>query len=164
MRLTPRVWHLCAWRAILHIAGLWLMFASLRFLPLADAVAIALVMPFIMLILGRYVLDEHVGARRLAACVVGFIGTLMVVQPSFAFGRCTGIAAAWRRSRLLTVHVGNTTSRKRIGPDHLTGCQRHLGRDRALSDCFDRARRLAGQMQQLSCRSGATGCCSRSSE
>ena len=57
---------------------------ALTMVPLADAVAIAFVMPFIMLILGRYVLDEHVGARRLAACVVGFIGTLMVVQPSFA--------------------------------------------------------------------------------
>jgi hypothetical protein len=31
---------------------------SLQFLPLADAVAIAFVMPFIMLILGKYVLDE----------------------------------------------------------------------------------------------------------
>ncbi|NKB29112.1 MAG: EamA family transporter [Rhodobacteraceae bacterium] len=84
LRLPPRVWKLCAWRAVLHIAGLWLMFASFRFLPLADAVAIAFVMPFIMLLLGRYVLDEVVGARRLAACVVGFLGTLMVIQPSFA--------------------------------------------------------------------------------
>jgi drug/metabolite transporter (DMT)-like permease len=30
------------------------------------------------------VLGEEVGRRRLAACAVGFIGTLMVVQPSFA--------------------------------------------------------------------------------
>jgi drug/metabolite transporter (DMT)-like permease len=60
------------------------MFVSLQFLPLADAVAIAFVMPFIMLLLGRFVLHEEVGARRLAACAVGFIGTLLVVQPSFS--------------------------------------------------------------------------------
>jgi len=61
-----------------------MMFLSLRFLPLAEAIAIAFVMPFIMLLLGKYVLGEEVGHRRLIACVVGFIGTLMVVQPSFA--------------------------------------------------------------------------------
>jgi drug/metabolite transporter (DMT)-like permease len=41
-------------------------------------------MPFIMLLLGKYVLGEEVGIRRLIACIVGFIGTLLVVQPSFA--------------------------------------------------------------------------------
>ena len=71
-------------RAILHMVGIGLMFLSLRYLPLADAVAIAFVMPFIMLLLGRFVLDEEVGMRRLIACTVGFVGTLMVMQPSFA--------------------------------------------------------------------------------
>ncbi|WP_258045615.1 DMT family transporter [Mesorhizobium sp. NBSH29] len=64
--------------------GIAAMFSALRYLPLADAVAIAFVMPFIMLLLGRYVLGETVGPRRLAACTIGFIGTLLVVQPSFA--------------------------------------------------------------------------------
>jgi drug/metabolite transporter (DMT)-like permease len=60
------------------------MFLSLRYLPLADALAIAFVMPFIMLLLGRFVLDEEVGPHRLAACAVGFLGTLLVIQPNFA--------------------------------------------------------------------------------
>jgi drug/metabolite transporter (DMT)-like permease len=47
-------------------------------------VAIAFVMPFIMLLLGKYVLGEEVGSRRFIACIVGFIGTLLVIQPSFA--------------------------------------------------------------------------------
>ena len=71
-------------RAILHMLGIGLMFLSLRYLPLADAVAIAFVMPFIMLLLGRFALNEEVGSRRLIACLVGFIGTLLVMQPSFA--------------------------------------------------------------------------------
>ena len=37
-----------------------------------------------LLLLGKYVLGEQVGPRRLIACVVGFIGTLLVIQPSFA--------------------------------------------------------------------------------
>jgi drug/metabolite transporter (DMT)-like permease len=81
---NARIVRLTAVRAMLQMMGLALMFASLRFLPLADAVAIAFVMPFIMLLLGWFYLGEEVGPRRLGACIVGFIGTLMVVQPSFA--------------------------------------------------------------------------------
>ncbi|WP_299424805.1 DMT family transporter [uncultured Shimia sp.] len=82
-RTTGRVFKLVVWRTLLHIAGIAFMFTALRYLPLADAVAIAFVMPFLMLILGKYVLHEEVGIRRLMACVVGFVGTLMVIQPSF---------------------------------------------------------------------------------
>lgn len=81
---SMRVTGLTLLRACLQIAGLLLMFSALRVLPLADAVAIAFVMPFLMLLLGRLFLNEDVGPRRLIACAVGFIGTLMVVQPSFA--------------------------------------------------------------------------------
>lgn len=71
-------------RTCLHIAGVALMFSSLRYLPLADALAIAFVMPFIMLILGHFVLHEVVGPHRIWACAIGFVGTLLVIQPNFA--------------------------------------------------------------------------------
>jgi drug/metabolite transporter (DMT)-like permease len=83
-RMRGRILRLTVIRTLLHIAGITAMFSALQFLPLADAVAIAFVMPFIMLLLGKFVLDEEVGPRRLGACVVGFVGTLMVMQPSFA--------------------------------------------------------------------------------
>ncbi len=82
--MTARLLWLMAVRTALHIIGIGAMFTALRFLPLADCIAIAFVMPFIMLLLGKVVLGEEVGARRLAACTVGFIGTLLVIQPSFA--------------------------------------------------------------------------------
>ena len=82
-RMSGRVLRLTALRTVLHILGIAMMFTALKYLPLADAVAIAFVMPFIMLLLGKYVLNEEVGPRRLIACVVGFLGTLLVVQPAF---------------------------------------------------------------------------------
>ncbi len=82
-RMKGRVLRLTFLRTVLHIFGIGAMFSALQYLPLADAVAIAFVMPFLMLLLGKFVLGEEVGGRRLWACVVGFIGTLMVVQPSF---------------------------------------------------------------------------------
>ena len=78
-----RLIRLTAIRTVLHICGIGLMFSSLQYLDLADAIAIAFVMPFIMLLLGKVHLNEHVGPHRLAACAVGFIGTLLVVQPNF---------------------------------------------------------------------------------
>ncbi len=83
-RMRGRVLWLTFLRTVLHILGIAAMFTALKYLPLADAVAIVFVMPFMMLILGRYVLQEEVGHRRLIGCIVGFIGTLLVVQPSFA--------------------------------------------------------------------------------
>ncbi len=83
-RMHGRVLRLTVVRTALHIIGIAAMFSALKYLPLADAVAIAFVMPFIMLLLGRYILGEEVGARRLIACIVGFVGTLLVIQPSFA--------------------------------------------------------------------------------
>lgn len=90
--MSRRVFRLTAVRTVLHIVGVGAMFTSLRYLPLADAVAIAFVMPFIMLLLGKLVLNEQIGARRMIACAVGFIGTLLVVQPSFA---AVGWPALW---------------------------------------------------------------------
>ncbi|APE42960.1 EamA family transporter [Sulfitobacter alexandrii] len=83
-RMRGRVLALTLLRTLLHVVGILGMFTALTYLPLADAIAILFVMPFFMLILGRFVLGEEVGVRRLFACLVGFIGTLLVVQPSFA--------------------------------------------------------------------------------
>ncbi|WP_170348288.1 DMT family transporter [Ruegeria atlantica] len=83
LRMRGRILWLTFIRTVLHILALSAMFSSLLFLPLADAIAIVFVMPFIMLILGKYILKETVGPRRLIACAVGFVGTLLVIQPSF---------------------------------------------------------------------------------
>lgn len=83
-RMSARVFRLAWLRTFLHMAGIAAMFSALQYMPLADAVAIAFVMPFLMLLFGRWLLGEEVGIRRLLACAAGFIGTLLVIQPSFA--------------------------------------------------------------------------------
>jgi len=83
-RMNARVFRLASLRTVLHIVGIAAMFTALQYLPLADAIAIAFVMPFLMLLLGKYILGEEVGTRRFAACFVGFVGTLLVIQPSFS--------------------------------------------------------------------------------
>lgn len=95
---TARVAALTLLRTLFQMSGLLAMFAALRLLPLADAVAIAFVMPFIMLLLGWFFLGEEIGPRRLIACAVGFLGTLLVVQPSF-------VAVGWGALLPLAVAV-----------------------------------------------------------
>ena len=84
LRPPPGTGWRIALRTGLHITGIGMMFLALRYLPIADAIAIAFVMPFIMLLLAHQVLGEEVGRVRLVACVVGFAGTLLVIQPNFA--------------------------------------------------------------------------------
>lgn len=81
--MTGRVLRVILARSIIHIAGVTTMYFALRYLPLADALAIAFVYPFIMLVMGWLFLGEQVGIRRISACTVGFLGTLLIIQPSF---------------------------------------------------------------------------------
>ena len=78
------VFGLICLRSLFHIAGIGVMFTSLRLLPLADAIAIVFVFPFILLFLGRFLLGETVGRDRIIACVLGFGGCLLVIKPSLA--------------------------------------------------------------------------------
>jgi drug/metabolite transporter (DMT)-like permease len=84
LMLPARILWLTFLRTILHVTAMGAFFVALRYLPLADATAITFVLPFILLLLGWLLMGEEVGPRRLAACTAGFVGTLLVIQPSFA--------------------------------------------------------------------------------
>lgn len=82
-RMSGRVLVFAWLRVFLLIAGMTCMVAALKYLPLVDAIAIIFVMPFILLLLGKVILKEVVGRQRVIACLVGFAGTVLVIQPSF---------------------------------------------------------------------------------
>jgi len=54
---------------------------ALNYVPLADAVAVTFVAPFIVTVLGATILKEPVGLRRWLAVLVGFIGMVIVIRP-----------------------------------------------------------------------------------
>ncbi len=49
--------------------------------PLADAVAISFVAPFMVTVMGALILREPVGLRRWIAITLGFVGALIVIRP-----------------------------------------------------------------------------------
>ncbi|MBP1857467.1 DMT family transporter [Rhizobium herbae] len=55
---------------------------TLKAMEVADAIAIFFVEPIILTILGSIFLKETIGWRRYTACAVGFLGALLVIQPS----------------------------------------------------------------------------------
>jgi drug/metabolite transporter (DMT)-like permease len=83
-RFPLRLLRNLAFRALMLILSTYCFVAAIAVMPIADALAIAFVEPFILLVVGKYVFSESVGYRRLIACAVGFIGILLVIQPSFA--------------------------------------------------------------------------------
>jgi drug/metabolite transporter (DMT)-like permease len=70
-----------ALRALCGLVAFVCFYSALRYLPLADAVAIAFGSPFLVTALGRFVLHEPVRLRQWVAIVVGFLGMLVIVRP-----------------------------------------------------------------------------------
>lgn len=91
MRLPFRMSRRALWltfiRTVFLILSTYSFVAALQFMPIADALAIVFIEPFIILILGHFLFGDEVGPRRIWASVVGFGGSLLVIQPSLmAFG------------------------------------------------------------------------------
>ena len=83
-RMTPRAFWLVLARAAVAVAFTFSFVGAVSVMPVADALAITFVEPFIVLLLGRLMFGDEVGPRRIGAAVVGFGGSLLVIQPSFA--------------------------------------------------------------------------------
>lgn len=75
-------------RPLIHaIRGVFLaiatgfFFFSLRYLPLADAIAIFFIQPMMLTLLSALFLGETIGWHRKAAVIAGFLGALLIIQP-----------------------------------------------------------------------------------
>ena len=73
---------LLAFRAVTLILSTYCFVASVQYMPIADAIAIVFVMPFILMFLGKIIFGNPVGQNRIYASVVGFGGAMLVIQPS----------------------------------------------------------------------------------
>jgi drug/metabolite transporter (DMT)-like permease len=91
-RVSPRVLGLTFLRAIFLMLSTYSFVSGIAVMPVADALAIAFVEPFVVLILGSLLFGDEVGPRRIAASAVGFGGALLVIQPSVA---AFGLVALW---------------------------------------------------------------------
>lgn len=82
--LRTRHLHLHALRGLVMGIGGWLYFTALIYMPLAQATALVFSAPIFITALSVPLLGEHVGWRRWAAVLVGFVGVLVIVRPGSA--------------------------------------------------------------------------------
>ncbi|MEI9994557.1 MAG: DMT family transporter [Rhizomicrobium sp.] len=68
-------------RGAVGATGMFLNFAALERLPLADITAFGFVQPIFAVVLAALVLKETVGPHRGAAVVIGFAGILLMIEP-----------------------------------------------------------------------------------
>jgi drug/metabolite transporter (DMT)-like permease len=81
-------------RGVLGLATMVLAFSALIYLPLAEAATIGFVAPLFSVMLSAMILSEPVGRHRWSAVAIGFIGVLIVMQPSGGNLPTTGLALA----------------------------------------------------------------------
>jgi S-adenosylmethionine uptake transporter len=82
--LLPKRIGLNLLRAMLMAGAVTCFFTALRWMSVPDAIAVFFVEPLILTILSGLILKEQVGWRRRIAVGVGFIGALIVIQPSYS--------------------------------------------------------------------------------
>lgn len=70
-------------RAVLLILGTACFFWALKYLPIADTLAIFFVQPILVTALSPFILGEQVGLRRWIMVFIGFIGVLIIIRPGF---------------------------------------------------------------------------------
>lgn len=86
LTLDRTIWAHAARGFLIALATL-LFFAALKVMPLADAIAVFFVQPFIVTLLAALILGEAFGWRRMVAIAIGFGGALLIIKPSYeAFG------------------------------------------------------------------------------
>jgi len=81
-------------RGMISVAGMFLNFAALARLPLADANALSFAAPLITVALAALILKEQVRVYRWSAVAVGFIGVLVMLWPYLDIGHVTASASA----------------------------------------------------------------------
>lgn len=68
-------------RGVAAVSSAVCFLVALRHVPLADAVAVSFIAPFVVTLAGAILLKEPVGLRRWIAVAIGFVGMLIVIRP-----------------------------------------------------------------------------------
>ena len=108
---------LLLFRASTGTLGMILGFYAYQKMPLADANALSFTRTLWLVPLAAFVLKESVGPRRVLATVIGFLGALLMLQPSTADGVGLPAAAALSGALLIALTV---TGMKVMTRDHTT--------------------------------------------
>jgi drug/metabolite transporter (DMT)-like permease len=113
--LAPRPLSLHFTRAVLLLSATLCFFGALRYLPIADTLAIFFIQPILVTLFSRVFLGEIVSASRWIAVVISFVGTLVIIRPGIE-GFNVGVALALFAGLFLALYF--VVTRKMAGTTH----------------------------------------------
>lgn len=102
-------------RGLFGVAAMYCYFLSYKLLPLSEAIALGLSGPIFLTILSIPFLGEKVGIRRWSACIVGFLGVLVMTRPG---------AGVWQAAALVPLLAAVFYALAMISIRKLTGTER----------------------------------------
>ncbi len=70
-------------RGLTVVAASTCFVVAIAYVPLADAIAVSFLAPFMVTVLAALILKETVDFKRWIAIVLGFIGTMVIIRPGF---------------------------------------------------------------------------------
>ena len=102
-------------RAGLNVVNMMLWFTAISLAPLAEVTALGFSAPIFATILSVVFFREVVGLRRWSAIIVGFIGTMVILQPGFdtvtvGHGLTLTAAVMWAGVLLIIKSLSHTES------------------------------------------------------
>ena len=81
-------------RVLVGLLGLGFFFAALDHIALAKVTAIGQTSTLFVTLLAPFLLAEKIGWRRWTACIIGFIGTVILIEPGTSDWNPLGVAYA----------------------------------------------------------------------
>lgn len=97
-------WHF--WRNLAHFGGQYGWFHALALLPLAQVISLEFTAPLWALLLAPLLVRERLTSSRLLACLFGFVGILIILQPTQGINPAAlgmlAAAASYALAHLLT--------------------------------------------------------------
>jgi drug/metabolite transporter (DMT)-like permease len=81
-RVSRRDLTLLIARAFCLMLSTFCFVASVQYMPIANAIAIVFVMPFMLMFLGKIIFGNPIGSTRILASIVGFAGAMLIIRPS----------------------------------------------------------------------------------
>lgn len=104
-----------AWRSLLFCVTSALIVVALRYLTLAETISIFFICPAVTVLLGAWWLKEKLTLAAVAACVLGFVGVVLIVQPFQRTGSVVGWAFVLPVLAAISGAVQDVLSRKLAG-------------------------------------------------
>lgn len=83
--LSGGMWHLHAVRIVGAVLGVILWYLSLRYMPIAEAVALGFTGPIFTILGARFYLNERIGAVRFLGIGLSIFGAFMITRPDRVF-------------------------------------------------------------------------------